>query len=466
MGAEYKAGLTLKKAVASIMPFLGAKPYEVRREALRVLQKKVCLASTGEGSLSPVSFQRLCDGFHSAFPGAGWVKKARSGDIKFLEKLESVLKENSDGSIGLLVNSGAKGGMDDLRAMGAYLGDQELFRDDERDTPSADGRDFIDANFWEGLDERQLFTYSYSCRDSMASKKLAVAEAGYFSRLLAEGLFETGVTDGDCGAGSGMALGFEKTKGLVTVRLPGVEEILEFPSKGDLAEDLLRIAWGRVPVGMERCLGEKDIRSVADAWLGKKPPMEADLKAHLRCRKGMLEIRSPLACRCGSPGLCSMCCGADLAGKPYDWSVLVPVGTRVGLSAAQAIGERGTQLAMKRFHQVSGSSGGESKTDILRDVLVDGNRGGSTGERFRALLQVLSSGEGKAEKDLPQALIHFEIALRNEKGLRAEASSRTSGAFLSALSFERAGEILKSALQDQSMLSDDFSCVKSRLLWR
>jgi len=465
-GTEFKAGLTLKKAITSIMPFLGTKTYEARKEILGTLQKKVCKASTGEGSLSPISFQRLCDGFHSAFPGRGWIREARSGDRKFLEKLESVLKENSDGSIGLLVNSGAKGGMDDLRAMGAYLGDQELFRDDERDTPSADGRDFIDANFWEGLDERQLFTYSYSCRDSMASKKLAVAEAGYFSRLLAEGLFETGVTDGDCGAGSGMALGFEKTKGLVTVRLPGVEEILEFPSKGDLAEDLLRIAWGRVPVGMERCLGEKDIRSVADAWLGKKPPMEADLKAHLRCRKGMLEIRSPLACRCGSPGLCSMCCGADLAGKPYDRTVLVPVGTRVGLSAAQAIGERGTQLAMKRFHQVSGSSGGESKTDILRDVLVDGNRGGSTGERFRALLQVLSSGEGKAEKDLPQALIHFEIALRNEKGLRAEASSRTSGAFLSALSFERAGEILKSALQDQSMLSDDFSCVKSRLLWR
>ncbi|MGD9822644.1 MAG: hypothetical protein AB7U27_13905, partial [Aminobacteriaceae bacterium] len=407
-GTEFKAGLTLKKAITSIMPFLGTKTYEARKEILGTLQKKVCKASTGEGSLSPISFQRLCDGFHSAFPGRGWIREARSGDRKFLEKLESVLKENSDGSIGLLVNSGAKGGMDDLRAMGAYLGDQELFRDDERDTPSADGRDFIDANFWEGLDERQLFTYSYSCRDSMASKKLAVAEAGYFSRLLAEGLFETGVTDGDCGAGSGMALGFEKTKGLVTVRLPGVEEILEFPSKGDLAEDLLRIAWGRVPVGMERCLGEKDIRSVADAWLGKKPPMEADLKAHLRCRKGMLEIRSPLACRCGSPGLCSMCCGADLAGKPYDRTVLVPVGTRVGLSAAQAIGERGTQLAMKRFHQVSGSSGGESKTDILRDVLVDGNRGGSTGERFRALLQVLSSGEGKAEKDLPQALIHFE----------------------------------------------------------
>lgn len=465
-GTEFKAGLTLKKAITSIMPFLGTKTYEARKEILGTLQKKVCKASTGEGSLSPISFQRLCDGFHSAFPGRGWIREARSGDRKFLEKLESVLKENSDGSIGLLVNSGAKGGMDDLRAMGAYLGDQELFRDDEKDTPRAEGRDFIDANFWEGLDERQLFTYSYSCRDSMASKKLAVAEAGYFSRLLAEGLFETGVTDDDCGAGSGMALGFEKTKGLVTVRLPGVEEILEFPSKGDLAEDLLRIAWGRVPVGMERCLGEKDIRSVADAWLGKKPPMEADLKAHLRCRKGMLEIRSPLACRCGSPGLCSMCCGADLAGKPYDRTVLVPVGTRVGLSAAQAIGERGTQLAMKRFHQVSGSSGGESKTDILSDVLVNGNRGGSTGERFRALLQVLSSGEGKAEKDLPQALIHFEIALRNEKGLRAEASSRTSGAFLSALSFERAGEILKSALQDQSMLSDDFSCVKSRLLWR
>ena len=255
-----------------------------------------------------------------------------------------------------------------------------------------------------------------------------------------------------------MVLGFEKTKGLVTVRLPGVEEILEFPSKGDLAEDLLRIAWGRVPVGMERCLGEKDIRSVADAWLGKKPPMEADLKAHLRRRKGMLEIRSPLACLCGPPGLCSMCCGADLAGKPYDRAVPVPAGTRVGLTAAQAIGERGTQLAMKRFHQVSGSPGGESKTDILRDVLVDGKRGGSTGERFRYLLDVLSSETGKAEKELPQALIHFEIALRYGKGLRAEASSGLRGrSFFIVL--ERAGNS-KSALQISPCFGR-FSCVKS-----
>ena len=538
-GTEFKAGLTLKKAITSIMPFLGTKTYEARREILGTLQKKVCKASTGIGSLSPISFQRLCDGFHSAFPDESWVKKARSEDRKFLEKLESTLKDNSAGAIGLLVNSGAKGGIDDLKAMGAFLGEQNFFHEDEKDAPGTEERSFISANLWEGLKEEELFVYSYSCRDSMASKKLAVTKAGYLSRLLAEGLFETSITADDCGAQSGMLLGFDPGRGQVTVKIPVMENQHWFPSKGDIMQDLLRLAWGRVPMGMRRCLTERDLRSISDAWRGKNSPMEDDLKGHLESRNGLLEIRSPLACQSESPGLCSMCCGADLAGKPYDRAFMVPVGTRVGLTAAQAIGERGTQLSMKRFHQVQGSGGNKAKTDDLMDLLIEGivpdknekeNKAGeelsleerfhtlmdvllperdavkekrnqktgcfldmlkesmtgiennktsktkkktredfSLEKRFSALLDILSSEKatGKAEKGLPQALIHFEIALRYEKGLRAEVSSRTEGAFLSALSFEGAGNILrKVAEMEQGSLFDDFSSLKSRLLWR
>ena len=38
----------------------------------------------------------------------------------------------------------------------------------------------------------------------MAQKKLSVAEAGYLTRQLAEGLYEVTVEDGDCGADSGL----------------------------------------------------------------------------------------------------------------------------------------------------------------------------------------------------------------------------------------------------------------------
>lgn len=463
----YEPGITLKKALPFILRSLGEEKADFRREILQDLQKSICRASTGMGSLSPVSFQNVCDGFHSTFPGTEWTEKAISGDRKFLKQLETVLRRNSPGSISLLVNSGAKGGIDDLRAMGAFLGRQDQFFNDETNDEGTKKRAFISANLWEGLNENEMFVYSYSCRDSMASKKLAVAEAGYFSRLLAEGLFETSVTKEDCGAERGVELGYEPVTGLIAVKIPGMKRPVPFPSKGDLVEDLLRLAWGRVPVGMERCLEEKDIIAVVREWKGESPFLEGELKAHLGSRNGVLEIRSPLCCLENSPGLCSRCCGADLAGKPYGRTVMVPVGTRVGLTAAQAIGERGTQLAMKRFHQVSGSSPEEKpKTDRLRDILVGGKEGDTSAERFRALMEVLSSGGGKAEKDLPQAFVHFEIALRPEKGLGTEASTRGPEAFLSALAFERAGEVLRKVHSPEYRgFEESFSCLKSRLLW-
>ena len=464
----YEPGITLKKGLPFILRSLGEAKEDVRREILKDLQKSICRASTGMGSLSPVSFQNLCDGFHSAFPGTGWKKEVISGDRKINEKLETVLRQNSAGAVALLVNSGAKGGMADLRAMGAFLGRQDQFVSDEINAPDSEERAFISANLWEGLNEKELFVYSYACRDSMASKKLSVAEAGYFSRLLAEGLFETSVTQEDCGAERGMGLRYDPDKGILAVKLPGLKDPVDFPSRGDLVEDLLRLAWGRVPVGMKRCLDEKDIIAVAREWKGENPSLERELKKHFGKRKGMLEIRSPLCCLENSPGLCSRCCGADLAGKPYGRTVLVPVGTRVGLTAAQAIGERGTQLAMKRFHQVSGSSPEEKpKTDRLRDILIGGKEGDTSAERFRALMEVLSSEKGKAEKDLPQAIVHFEIALRPGKGLGEEASSRFPEAFLSALAFERAGEVLRKVHSAENRrIEERFSCLKSRLLWR
>ena len=64
-------------------------------------------------------------------------------------------------------------------------------------------------------------------------------------------------------------------------------------------------------------------------------------------------VRSPLTCRTVH-GLCQQCYGLDL-GRNH----LVDLGEAVGIIAAQAIGEPGTQLTLRTFH-----AGGVAGTDI------------------------------------------------------------------------------------------------------
>jgi DNA-directed RNA polymerase subunit beta' len=64
-------------------------------------------------------------------------------------------------------------------------------------------------------------------------------------------------------------------------------------------------------------------------------------------------VRSPLTCRTAH-GICQMCYGLDL-GRNH----LVDLGEAVGIIAAQAIGEPGTQLTLRTFH-----AGGVAGTDI------------------------------------------------------------------------------------------------------
>lgn len=54
-------------------------------------------------------------------------------------------------------------------------------------------------------------------------------------------------------------------------------------------------------------------------------------------------VRSPMRCNHGK-GVCARCAGLSESGQLYD------KGTNLGVLAAQSLGERGTQLAMKAFH--------------------------------------------------------------------------------------------------------------------
>jgi DNA-directed RNA polymerase subunit beta' len=74
-----------------------------------------------------------------------------------------------------------------------------------------------------------------------------------------------------------------------------------------------------------------------------------------------VRIRSPLTCK-SSNGVCKKCYGWDL-GKNKE----VEMGSTVGIVAAQAIGEPGTQLTMRTFH-TGGVAGGSDITQGLPRV--------------------------------------------------------------------------------------------------
>ena len=91
-------------------------------------------------------------------------------------------------------------------------------------------------------------------------------------------------------------------------------------------------------------------------------------RAELICKKGVnengepltqIKIRTILTCRSHS-GVCAKCYGANMAtGEP------VQVGEAVGIIAAQSIGEPGTQLTMRTFHN-GGVAGGDITQGLPR----------------------------------------------------------------------------------------------------
>src|SRR3970282_1715358 len=72
--------------------------------------------------------------------------------------------------------------------------------------------------------------------------------------------------------------------------------------------------------------------------------LEEMIQVFLKVGLSQVKVRSPLTCE-ARYGICQACYGFDLTTRE-----LVKIGTPVGVVAAQAIGEPGTQLTMRTFH--------------------------------------------------------------------------------------------------------------------
>ena len=200
----------------------------------------------------------------------------------------------------------------------------------------------IRANFREGLTVLEFFLSSHGSRKSLADTALRTADSGYLTRRLVDVSQEVIVREDDCFESRG-----EKVRGIsVSELMSGKQSIesLEDRLRGrTAAEDIVDPATGEVLVRLNEPIDYKMAREIVARGITKAT------------------VRSVLTCRTEN-GVCARCYGENMAhgGK-------VDVGEAVGIIAAQAIGEPGTQLTMRTFH-TGGIAGADDITQGLPRV--------------------------------------------------------------------------------------------------
>lgn len=183
-------------------------------------------------------------------------------------------------------------------------------------------------NFKEGLDVFEYFISTHGARKGRSDTALRTSDAGYLTRRLVDVAQDVVVNERDCGAIKGIT--FSKAE------------------SNELSIDFAERITGRTAFMDIVVAGEKKP-------LVKKNEVIEQEAAHTIAESDLADVtvRSPMYCL-DQHGLCSTCYGMDLAtGKP------VRTGEAVGIMAAQAIGEPGTQLTMRTFH-----GGGVTSSDI------------------------------------------------------------------------------------------------------
>ena len=228
-------------------------------------------------------------------------------------------------SINMMSDSGARGSMAQMRQLAGMRG--LMFAPNGRTMEIP-----IKACFREGLSVLEYFVGARGSRKSLSDTALKTADSGYLTRRLVDVSQEVIIREEDCGSTEGIWVsdvkdGNEVIEPLVD-RLPGRYVI------GDVVD-----ANGNVLAYDGEMLTLQQANAIVEAGIEQ------------------VHVRSILKCKC-KHGVCAHCYGADLA-----TSKKVSVGEAVGIIAAQAIGEPGTQLTMRTFH-----TGGIAGADITQGL--------------------------------------------------------------------------------------------------
>ena len=237
-----------------------------------------------------------------------------------------------DNSIRIIVKSGAAGNMTQVRSLAGMRGLVTNPKGEYIPRP-------IKNSFREGLSVLEYFIATHGARKGLADTALKTADSGYLTRRLVDVSQDVIIRELDCGTSRGVTMTVgEQADGTVVQH----EYARTSVYARSLAEEITDKD-GNVVLNRGADLGDPALDTLVRLGITK------------------VKVRSVLTCE-SAVGVCASCYGRSMAtGK------LVDVGEAVGIVAAQSIGEPGTQLTMRTFHQ-GGASGADDITQGLPRV--------------------------------------------------------------------------------------------------
>ena len=238
------------------------------------------------------------------------------GDVLMKEMTEA---DQGFNAVYMMLDSGARGSQDQIKQLSGMRG---LMAKPQK--AGAEGAQIIEnpilSNFKEGMSVLEYFIASHGARKGLADTAMKTADAGYLTRRLVDVSHDVIINEEDCGT----------LRGLVCTALKNGDEVISTLYERILGRvsvhDIVNPQTGELIVAA----GDEITESIAQAI--EDSPIES------------VEIRSVLTCE-SKHGVCMKCYGRNLA-----TSRMVQKGEAVGVIAAQAIGEPGTQLTLRTFH--------------------------------------------------------------------------------------------------------------------
>lgn len=183
----------------------------------------------------------------------------------------------------------------------------------------------IKHNLYEGLSPFEYLQTCHTARRTLVDKKIVVGQAGAMTRDLVESSYAIRLVPGRCSGSIGIPIPLARALGRVLA-----QPIDNIPVGTHITPEILTILYS------------------------------------LKAKDAFVQVLSPATCTLLTDTVCQECYGAFFPNhQPAE------PGSYIGLIAALAIGERGTQLSMQTFH--SGGMGGSLDIDGARKLLLREN---------------------------------------------------------------------------------------------
>ena len=255
------------------------------------------------------------------------------------DKIESFVPASLDpnGSVFAIVDSRARGSWKQLTQIAGLKGLVQNPAGDIIDLP-------IISSFKEGFNVLEYFISTHGARKGSADTALRTASAGYLTRRLVDVAQDVVITEADCHPAGDHPQGDSDNFGLVMKRKDSEEFGISLGARifGRTVLDNVKGKDGKIIIKT----GDIVKRNIAEL-IDKEEVSE-------------IKILSPITCK-AKIGICQKCYGYDLGHNQ-----LVGIGMAVGIVAAQAIGEPGTQLTMRTFHTGGVATAGDITAGLPR----------------------------------------------------------------------------------------------------